>query len=226
MDWRLDLWRSPFIRRSAVNSGLSLAATVTGLALVLAESGGHKACVAILRDTTASLGAAPNCGFADTTYWAGIVVLVAGALALIGFGGTAIRRAAGIRSATEASSWSRARTNNRLAWNGLLAHGAAGDFASGAGSEFRALPALPTNTTSAAGLAAVLIDAESWDGQASTLQPAGLPAPPAAWYPDPERAGWIRWWDGVTWGESRPDSSAGRPGPSRRADYAGTSSAT
>lgn len=35
-------------------------------------------------------------------------------------------------------------------------------------------------------------------------------APPAGWYPDPERSGRLRWWDGLDWSDSRraPPSDA------------------
>jgi Protein of unknown function (DUF2510) len=40
--------------------------------------------------------------------------------------------------------------------------------------------------------------------------PPAEPPPPAGWYPDPDSAGWIRWWDGGEWGEAtQADPTAG-----------------
>ncbi len=44
---------------------------------------------------------------------------------------------------------------------------------------------------------------------------------PAGWYPDAERPGGWRWWDGVAWGERSPPTSPAGSGPAEVAVHPG-----
>ena len=69
---------------SALWAGAGLFLTLVGLFMSLHESAAHDACVGLARgihERTGQTGL--DCGFTDTVYWAGIVILAAGALSTI-----------------------------------------------------------------------------------------------------------------------------------------------
>jgi hypothetical protein len=53
--------------------------------------------------------------------------------------------------------------------------------------------------------------------EGDTADANGMSTPPASWYPDPEHAGWQRYWDGTGWTEHRAPALdrrvAIKPGP-------------
>ena len=64
--------------------GASLAALLVGLAMLMHEQHAHDVCAASIHGLSRKLlQTPPACGFADTVFWAGMVVFFAGAVSLI-----------------------------------------------------------------------------------------------------------------------------------------------
>ena len=96
---------------SVLWAGAGLLVALAGLLTSLHESGTHDTCVRLAHGIREGIGQTGlNCGFTDTVYWAGIVILAAGALSAVATGGAAIstatksRRASG-RSEVRLEGW-------------------------------------------------------------------------------------------------------------------------
>jgi hypothetical protein len=75
---------STTFRRSMFWIGASLAALLVGLAMLMHEQHAHDVCAASIHGLSRKLlQTPPACGFADTVFWAGMVVFFAGAVSLI-----------------------------------------------------------------------------------------------------------------------------------------------
>jgi hypothetical protein len=75
---------STTFRRSMFWIGASLAALLVGLAMLMHEQHAHDVCAASIHGLNRKLlQTPPACGFADTVFWAGMVVFFAGAVSLI-----------------------------------------------------------------------------------------------------------------------------------------------
>jgi hypothetical protein len=76
---------STTFKRSMFWMGASLTAVLVGLVMITHEQHAHDVCAASIHGLSRNLTQAPpSCGFADTVYWAGMVIFVAGAVSLIG----------------------------------------------------------------------------------------------------------------------------------------------
>ncbi len=77
--------------RSVLWAGASFAVALIGLFTAMHESAAHGACAAAVKGIAIGVNhAGLNCGFSDTSYWAGIVICLAGFLSLIATAGSAI----------------------------------------------------------------------------------------------------------------------------------------
>jgi Protein of unknown function (DUF2510) len=75
---------STTFRHSMFWIGASLAALLVGLAMLMHEQHAHDVCAASIHGLNRKLlQTPPACGFADTVFWAGMVVFFAGAVSLI-----------------------------------------------------------------------------------------------------------------------------------------------
>ena len=83
---KLSLQVTTSVRKSARLFGAALAVVIVGLVMVTHEHAAHDACAS----ATSVLARAASCGFVDTAYWAGIVMVVAGAFWLITAAGSAV----------------------------------------------------------------------------------------------------------------------------------------
>ena len=204
--------------RPALWAGAGLAVALIGLFTSMHESSAHDACVALAKGLpSGSNRTGLNCGFANTVYWAGIVVLIAGALSCIAAAGSAISITAKARGAS-------ARSTRRP--EGSKAFGQTIDptdpvtrWQLDPATDWRPGPAgWQAGPATAVPFVPPIRDSEDAAGaslaRTNTLaevaaeRPAPAPSPeppPPAWYADPERKDAIRWWDGSTWGESRPN---------------------
>lgn len=208
--------------RSALWAGACLAVAFVGLYMCVHESGGHDACLDLpqrLRRGVNPTGV--NCGFTDSVYWAGIVILIAGALSSVAAAASAISTAMKARGAN-------AHPNSRN--NGVKAFGHAIDpmdpttrWQLDPATDWRpgpagwhagpsvAVPFVPPvrhpedmSSVSFARTNRLADDiALTPSSNLALLEPSPAFPPPPAWYPDPERPDAIRWWDGRAWGESR-----------------------
>jgi hypothetical protein len=167
-------------------AGASLTALVIGLAMILHEQPAHDVCAASIHNLGRSPpNLHPVCGFADTVYWAGFVILVVSAVSLIGAAKSAIpllSRSMSTRNRPTPTTrnWSPSR-ETRTSVN-------------------------PT-TTSLPAPAAWFRPTGPAPFELPGRQPvATASVPPPAWYRDPDNPDAIRWWDGSSWGESRLNS--------------------
>lgn len=76
---------SSTFRQSALWIAASLVALIAGLIMLMHEQHAHDMCSASIHGIgRLSASSPPDCGFADTVYWAGMVVFLSAAVSLIG----------------------------------------------------------------------------------------------------------------------------------------------
>ena len=215
-------------RQSAVWIAASLVALVAGLTMLMHEQDVHDICAASIHGVGRLSAKSPaDCGFADTVYWAGMVVFLSATVSLIGAmwsGVATLSSAAHLRSRLNWSSphdlHARAdpvtlRHLEPPAWLSLTSPAPFEPPKRGQmnGASSLTLPPVPqaSQSLSASRDAPVKAGATSPpsspapDPQSPSTPPATTAVLPAsAWYPDPQNPNAIRWWDGTRWGESRP----------------------
>jgi hypothetical protein len=170
----------------ALWTGASLTGLLVGLVMILQEQRAHDACAASIHNGGHSpTQPPPVCGFADTVYWAGFVILVVCAVSLIGASKSAIPLL------SRSMSTRNRRTSGTRNWSPSQ------ETSVSVNPTTSTLPA-PTGWFRPTGPAPFELPARERVAAASV-------APPA-WYRDPDNPDAIRWWDGSSWGESRPNS--------------------
>ena len=211
------LGRGRFLH-SAAWAGAGLLVALAGLFMSLHENAAHDACVGLaqgLRRGIVQTGL--NCGFTDTVYWAGIVILIAGALSTIATAGAAVSSATRSGRASD-------RSNLRVKGRQLKGQ---------TGFEHAVDPTDPVTRWKLDPATNWRPGPAGWHAGPSVAEPFVPPVrhsddpeppsfprssalgedivitalPPPAWYSDPDRGDAIRWWDGESWGESRPNST-------------------
>lgn len=216
--------------RSALWAATSVVVALIGLVMSTHESGAHDKCVAMAQGLLRGISQSGlNCGFSNTVYWAGIVILVAGSLSTVAVAGSAISTATNVRRVgthvnRRLSGWKDSGrnidpTDPATRWQLDPATdwrpGPAGWQAGPAAADPFVPPVRRTeDTEEIAGTASeqskmvaedIVLSSRSnlavLEEQAPTSH---LLLPSPAWYPDPQRPEAIRWWDGQSWGESRP----------------------
>jgi len=215
--------RRKAFRRDAIWTGAGLVVLFSGLIVTLHERHPHDSC--IVSKYLSGQGAAqptPSCGFVDMVYWVGVLMLISGAILSIGAGTQAARelmrfRRLGGRLGVQLTRSIvalkvRIRTvlrppapSGHMAFkvrpnmNSVHSKRVTANRQSSNGSRPLAPPAAWIQVDTPA-----LPDVRRPIDQPEIVPSSRLPStPPAAWYPDPELTGAIRWWDGRAWGESR-----------------------
>jgi hypothetical protein len=211
-------------RQSASWIAGSLVALFVGLVMFMHEQHAHDVCVTSIRVIGRSFAQPPSsCGFADTAYWSGVVVFLAGAISLIGAmwsGFSALSGSGHLRGRVSWPSGHGPAASPDLAAHGLpepkpwLTLTSPAPFEAPKRQAPQPQAVLPqavmpqTQQTGSASGAAVKTEARPVAVSAPAPQPVDVvtsaPQPAPAWYPDPNDPAAIRWWDGAKWGESRP----------------------
>jgi Protein of unknown function (DUF2510) len=178
---------------------------LTGLVMTVHERKPHDSCIV----STYLLGhgisqPTPSCGFVDTVYWSGIVLVIGGALFALASGGTAI-------SISAKTGGTFAGVHSKLArtWLSVVAKTPSPRRK---GVYFDNPPTIvsrrsehsATFPSQAVSAPTLILERPAPPEEAVALQRQITAPPLAAWYPDPDDQGRIRWWDGTAWGESRP----------------------
>lgn len=197
---------------SALWASAGLFVALAGLFMSLHESTTHNTCVVLRQGIRSGTGQArPDCGFTDTVYWAGIVLLVAGGLSTIAVSGAALSAAA--RPSRASGSSTRRGKASKSFGQAVDPTDPATRWKLDRATDWRPGPAGWQAGPSAA-VPFVPPVRRGDDPEQPSVARNGIPAddivatsPPPAWYADPERQGAIRWWDGNSWGESRPNPS-------------------
>jgi hypothetical protein len=216
------------IRQSAWWAGGGIGVVVVGLVMILHERHSHDSCIVSTFLHGQDVAPTPSCGFVDTVYWAGVVLLIMGSLFLAGALGNAmaysaksggavamlmlrLKRLVGIVQIQTPEKPTRHVLPHNYPTEQILLRP-------------RQMPGpgynLPVLTPESRHESLVMatatnsvVDQPIRSHPLSTIAPVvqtpppAPVAPPAAWYPDPENQGAIRWWDGSAWGPSRPTTN-------------------
>lgn len=192
-------------RRWAFWTCIGLGVFFTGLVMTMHERKPHDSCIV----STYLLGhgisqTTPSCGFVDTVYWSGIVLVIAGALFAVCSLGAAISISAKTGGTFAGLHRKLART-----WLSFVAKTPSarrnGLYLDNAATNVPRRPEHPAAFPCPPIAAPTLVLERTAPPEESPHVQRQVAVPPkAAWYPDPDDPGWIRWWDGKAWGESRP----------------------
>jgi hypothetical protein len=188
--------------RSLKWAGIGAAVVLISLVIVLHEQQAHDACIAALHLPGKRVVPRPdNCGFADTTFWAGMLLLVTGSLFTLGAASTAI---------TTSRWWIHppsgpTRKIKSPKRPGDRAPDSSQPVATGlGGGRFAVAPFEPPAREPTEMPETDQIPDSQALKTVKHQTPPRYGAPPApSWYSDPDQPDAIRWWDGSSWGESR-----------------------
>jgi hypothetical protein len=192
--------RSNFVRYWTLLTCTGFAVFFVGLVMTLHESRAHESCdvvVLIVNGQNVAPHPPSGCGFVDTVYWVGTLLLATAGC--FSFGCLVVGLYAWLQwqltDGVLPAKVSRARNTLVSMTSAKRRHGVFLEGSAGAASTLRSGPPFGSVTHSTPTLVLEKREPEP--------VPVVSAPPAAAWYPDPTNPERIRWWDGRTWGESR-----------------------
>lgn len=196
--------RSNFVRYWALLTCTGFAVFIVGLIMTLHESKPHESCdvlVLVVNGQELAPHTPTGCGFVDTVYWVGTILLATGGCFTFGSlvvgmyawlqwqltDGVLPARVSRIRNGLVSVTSMKRRNGVFLETSPV-----------GTGQHLYSSPSFGPSVQSTPTL---LLDRLRQPEPELAVTPPTLPG--AAWYQDPADPERIRWWDGSTWGESR-----------------------